>query len=87
MNMKPQPQTTRPRRGENNRRTLLITGGKLGCMPIALTFVDYLSILNRRARRFEQLQPETIRFIEEVEARCRRARITYRNAISFSEHH
>ena len=33
MNMKPQPQTTRPRRGENNRRTLLITGGKLGCMP------------------------------------------------------
>ena len=56
-----------PQEGRNNRRTLLMTGGKLGCRPIALTFVDYLSILNRRARRFEQLQPETIRFIEEVE--------------------
>ena len=34
---------------------------------IALTFTDYLSIENRRARRFEQLTPETINFIEEVE--------------------
>lgn len=34
---------------------------------IALTFVDYFSIKNRDARRFEQLTPETIRFIEEVE--------------------
>jgi adenylosuccinate synthase len=39
-----------------------------GPTDIALTFVDYLSIKNRRARRFEQLQPETIRFIEEVES-------------------
>jgi adenylosuccinate synthase len=34
---------------------------------IALTFVDYLSIKNRDARRYEQLTDETIRFIEEVE--------------------
>jgi adenylosuccinate synthase len=34
---------------------------------LALTFVDYISKKNERARRFEQLTPETIRFIEEVE--------------------
>jgi adenylosuccinate synthase len=34
---------------------------------VALTFVDYLTIENRNARRFEQLNEETIRFIEEVE--------------------
>jgi adenylosuccinate synthase len=34
---------------------------------IALTFADYLSIRNRGARRFEQLTPETIRFIQEIE--------------------
>ena len=34
---------------------------------IALTFADYLSELNAKARRFEQLQAETIRFIQEVE--------------------
>ena len=34
---------------------------------IALTFADYLSIANRAARRFEQLTPETIKFMEEVE--------------------
>lgn len=34
---------------------------------IALTFADYLSIQNREARRFEQLTPDTIRFMEEVE--------------------
>lgn len=34
---------------------------------IALTFADYLDRRNRTARRFEQLRPETIRFIEEVE--------------------
>jgi adenylosuccinate synthase len=34
---------------------------------IALTFTDYLDKLNQRARRFEQLTRETIRFIEEVE--------------------
>lgn len=34
---------------------------------IALTFADYISITNRKARRFEQLTDDTIRFIEEVE--------------------
>lgn len=34
---------------------------------IALTFVDYLDVNNRNARRFEQLAEDTIRFIEEVE--------------------
>ncbi len=34
---------------------------------IALTFADYLSPENRNAMRFEQLSPETISFIHEVE--------------------
>ncbi len=34
---------------------------------IALTFVDYLDIKNRSAFRYEQLQPATLRFVEEVE--------------------
>jgi len=34
---------------------------------IALTFVDYLDKRNRTAFRYEQLQPATLRFIEEVE--------------------
>jgi adenylosuccinate synthase len=34
---------------------------------LALTFVDYLSVKNREASRFEQLTTETLRFIEEVE--------------------
>ncbi|MDX9858556.1 MAG: adenylosuccinate synthetase [candidate division Zixibacteria bacterium] len=34
---------------------------------IALTFVDYLAGTNKRARRFEQLKSDTIRFIEEIE--------------------
>lgn len=34
---------------------------------IALTFVDYISKQNENARRLEQLDEETIRFIEEVE--------------------
>ena len=38
-----------------------------GATDIALTFVDYLDIKNRNARRFDQLRPDTIRFIEEVE--------------------
>jgi adenylosuccinate synthase len=38
-----------------------------GPTDIALTFVDYLDFHNRDARRFDQLVPETIRFIEEVE--------------------
>jgi len=34
---------------------------------IALTFVDYIAKSNTEARRFEQLTPETIRFVEEIE--------------------
>ena len=34
---------------------------------IALTFVDYITKANEKARRFEQLTADTIRFIEEVE--------------------
>ena len=34
---------------------------------IALTFVDYVTKANTDARRFEQLDPDTIRFVEEVE--------------------
>jgi len=38
-----------------------------GPTDIALTFADYLSVDNRDARRLDQLTPDTIRFIEEVE--------------------
>ncbi len=34
---------------------------------IALTFTDYLTIENRAAMRFEQLHPDTINLIEEIE--------------------
>ena len=34
---------------------------------IALTFTDYLTIKNRAAMRFDQLHPDTINFIEEIE--------------------
>lgn len=38
-----------------------------GATDIALTFTDYISVENRKANRFDQLSPETIRFIDEVE--------------------
>ena len=38
-----------------------------GPTDIALTFSDYLSSENTKAKRFEQLTDETIRFIQEVE--------------------
>lgn len=38
-----------------------------GPTDIALTFVDYFGMVNREAYRFDQLTPETIRFVEEVE--------------------
>jgi adenylosuccinate synthase len=34
---------------------------------IALSFVDYFTVENRKARRFEQLSPDTIHFITELE--------------------
>jgi adenylosuccinate synthase len=38
-----------------------------GPTDVALTFVDYLHPQNQKARRFEQLDPVTINFIEEVQ--------------------
>ena len=38
-----------------------------GATEIALTFADYLDVRNKNARRYDQLQPETILFIEEIE--------------------
>ena len=38
-----------------------------GATEIALTFADYLDRRNQDARRYDQLQPETILFIEEIE--------------------
>ncbi|OHX22511.1 adenylosuccinate synthetase [Xanthomonas campestris] len=34
---------------------------------IVLTFVDYLKAINQKARRFDQLDDDTIKFIEEIE--------------------
>ncbi len=54
---------------------------------IALTFVDYISKENTKARRFEQLTSDTIRFIEEIERVARvpvsliSTRFDYRNII------
>lgn len=60
--------TNRPRRiaefdWAQLRRSLLLNGPT----DIALTFADYLGISNREAFRYEQLNVETLRFIEEVE--------------------
>lgn len=58
-----------------------------GPTDIALTFADYLDAANQKARRFDQLQPDTIRFIEEVERVSRAAvsliatRFDYRSII------
>lgn len=38
-----------------------------GPTDIVLTFADYFGIKNRQARRFEQLDEDTIRFVEELE--------------------
>jgi adenylosuccinate synthase len=60
--------TNRPRRiGEFDWELLRKNSQINAPTDIALTFVDYLSILNRAARRYEQLEPDTLRFIEEVE--------------------
>jgi adenylosuccinate synthase len=45
------------------RRSTLLNGPT----DIAITFADYIGVANRKAFRFEQLTPETLRFIEEVE--------------------
>jgi len=38
-----------------------------GPTDVALTFADYITIENRKARRFEQLSEPTIRLVEEIE--------------------
>jgi len=48
---------------EQLRRSSLLNGPT----DIALTFVDYLSVANQKAYRFEQLTIPTLRFVEEVE--------------------
>jgi len=67
---------------------LLKTASQLnGPTDIALSFVDYLSIKNREARRFEQLTSDTINFIERVESVAKApvslisTRFDYRNII------
>jgi adenylosuccinate synthase len=60
--------TNRPRRiAEFNWLQLRRSSMLNGPTDIALTFVDYLSQENQKARRFEQLTEETVQFIEEVE--------------------
>ena len=34
---------------------------------VALTFVDYLDARNSDANRFDQLTPETVKFVEDIE--------------------
>ena len=48
---------------EQLRRSCVLNGPT----DIALTFVDYLSIKNRNAYRYEQLTDETVLFVEELE--------------------
>jgi adenylosuccinate synthase len=60
--------TNRPRRiaefdWAQFRRSIVLNGPT----DIALTFADYLNVANRNAYRYEQLQSETLRFIEELE--------------------
>lgn len=60
--------TNRRRRvGEFDWSLLRKAASLNGPTDIALTFVDYISIDNRKARRFEQLTEDTLRFIEEIE--------------------
>lgn len=60
--------TDRQRRvGEFDWSLLRRASSLNGPTDIALTFVDYLARSNENARRYEQLEPDTINFIEEVE--------------------
>ncbi|MDO8309014.1 MAG: adenylosuccinate synthetase [Actinomycetota bacterium] len=38
-----------------------------GATDIALTFADYIDVANTRARRYDQLTPQTLQFIEGIE--------------------
>jgi len=60
--------TKRKRRISEFDWTLLKKAAELNApTDIALTFVDYISVKNQQARRFEQLTSETLQFIQEVE--------------------
>lgn len=60
--------TDRPRRIAEFNWTLLREAASLnGPTDVALSFADYIDAKNKTARRFEQLTPDTIRFVEEVE--------------------
>ena len=60
--------TNRPRRiAEFDWEQLKDSVQLNGPTDIALTFVDYFDVDNKGAYRFEQLSPDTIRFVEEVE--------------------
>lgn len=61
--------TKRPRRvGEFDWTQLRRAAELNGATDIALTFADYHRPGNDKAYRFEQLNPDTIRFIEEIES-------------------
>jgi adenylosuccinate synthase len=61
--------TTKRRRriGEFDWELLRSSAALNGPTDVALTFVDYHTIKNRQAERFDQLDEDTIQFIEEVE--------------------
>lgn len=60
--------TKRRRRVSEFDWTLLRKAATLNApTDVALTFVDYITIKNQAARRFEQLSEESLRFVEEVE--------------------
>jgi adenylosuccinate synthase len=60
--------TKRKRRVAEFNWTLLRRAVSLnGPTDVALTFADYIRVENRNARRFEQLSPDTVQFIEEIE--------------------
>lgn len=60
--------TRRSRRISEFDWVLLKTAAELNApTDVALTFVDYICQRNKRARRFDQLTPETIKFIQEIE--------------------
>ena len=57
-----------PRRVAEFSWTQLQRSARLnGATDLALTFADYIDARNREARRFDQLSPETIQFVGEME--------------------
>lgn len=60
--------TKRPRRIGEFDWTLVRKAASLNApTDVALTFVDYLTVENQKARRFDQLSADTIQFIAELE--------------------